>query len=55
MPRRIVDMLTYLMQHDAHHRGQICSQVRDFGHKFSAEDTMRIWGWKKLTPPSSRK
>ena len=55
MPRRTVDMLTYLMQHDAHHRGQICSQVRDFGHKFSAEDTMRIWGWKKLTPPSSRK
>lgn len=23
MPRRVVDMLVYLMQHDAHHRGQI--------------------------------
>ncbi len=55
MPRRVVDMLTYLLQHDAHHRGQICSQIRDLGHKFSSEDSMRIWGWKRLTPESSRK
>jgi len=29
MPRRAIDMLTYLMQHDAHHRGQICMVARD--------------------------
>lgn len=48
MPRRAVDMLTYLIQHDAHHRGQICTLARDLGHEFSGDDTMRIWGWKAL-------
>jgi len=50
MPRRVVNMLAYLMQHDAHHRGQICSLARDLGHAFASEDTMRIWGWKALPP-----
>ena len=35
-------MLTYLMQHDAHHRGQICLLARDLGHEFSGDDTMRL-------------
>ena len=47
-PRRAVDMLTYLMQHDAHHRGQICGLARDIGHEFAGPDITRIWGWKKL-------
>ena len=47
MPRRVIDMLTYLMQHDAHHRGQICMLARDLGHTFSGDDTMRMWGWKR--------
>ena len=52
MPRRAINMLAYLMQHDAHHRGQICALARDLGHEFHSEDTMRIWGWKAL--PSNR-
>jgi uncharacterized damage-inducible protein DinB len=48
MPRRAINMLTYLMQHDAHHRGQICALARDLGHEFRSQDTMRIWGWKAL-------
>lgn len=48
MPRRVVNMLTYLMQHDAHHRGQISALARDLGHEFRGEDTMRIWGWKAM-------
>jgi uncharacterized damage-inducible protein DinB len=48
MPRRLVDMLTYLIQHDAHHRGQICMLARDLGHEFSGDDRMRMWGWKRL-------
>lgn len=47
-PRRAVDMLTYLMQHDAHHRGQISALARDLGHEFAGQDVTRIWGWKKL-------
>ena len=50
MPRRAVNMLVYLMQHDAHHRGQICVLARELGHQFATEDTMRIWGWKALPP-----
>jgi uncharacterized damage-inducible protein DinB len=48
MPRRAVNMLVYLIQHDAHHRGQICMLARDLGHAFSSDDTMRIWGWKAI-------
>lgn len=48
LPRRTVNMATYLMQHDAHHRGQICRLARELGHEFPQDDVMRIWGWKKL-------
>jgi uncharacterized damage-inducible protein DinB len=50
MPRRLVNMMAYLMQHDAHHRGQICWLARELGHEFRSEDTMRMWGWKALPP-----
>ena len=48
MPRRTVNMITYLIQHDSHHRGQIFVLARDLGHKFRSEDVMRIWGWKAM-------
>jgi uncharacterized damage-inducible protein DinB len=48
MPRRAINMLVYLIQHDAHHRGQVCMLARDLGHTFSSDDTMRLWGWKAI-------
>ena len=48
VPRRTVNMMCYLVQHDAHHRGQICALARALGHRFSTDDVMRTWGWKKL-------
>jgi uncharacterized damage-inducible protein DinB len=48
MPRRVVNMMAYLMEHDAHHRGQICTLVRDLGYELRSEDIMRMWGWKRL-------
>src|SRR5262249_2325249 len=53
MPRRAVNMLVYLIQHDAHHRGQICMLARDLGHTFAADDMMRLWGWKTIPLPKS--
>ena len=52
MPRRAIDMVAYLMQHDSHHRGQICTLARDLGHEFRPGEMARIWGWKAL--PSIR-
>ena len=47
--RRIVNIMHYLIQHDAHHRGQLMWLARDLGHEFATIDTMKIWGWKKLS------
>jgi uncharacterized damage-inducible protein DinB len=41
-------MILYLVQHDAHHRGQIFTLARDLGHRLRTEDITRVWGWKKL-------
>jgi len=48
-------MLTYLVQHDVHHRGQICTLARDLEHAFGRDDMMRVWGWKALPPAFSRR
>src|SRR4029453_17310502 len=48
MPRRLVNMLLYLIQPDAHHRGQIFMLAKSLGHEFRGEDVMRVWGWKAL-------
>ena len=49
------NMLAYLMQHNAHHRGQICMLARALGHEFSGDDTRRLWGWKAISPRPPRR
>lgn|SRR5690606_26777069 len=48
MPRRTMSMLFYLVQHDAHHRGQITWTLRLLGHELAPVDVTRLWGWRKL-------
>jgi len=48
LSRRTVNMMVYLIQHDTHHRGQICMLARGLGHRLSKDDVMRVWGWKRL-------
>lgn len=55
MPRRVVNMLLYLIQHDAHHRGQIFMLAKSLGHEFRGEDVMRVWGWKALPAGHKRR
>jgi uncharacterized damage-inducible protein DinB len=50
-PRRVVNMLVYLLQHDAHHRGQIFMVAKGLGHEFRGEDVTRVWGWRALPAP----
>jgi uncharacterized damage-inducible protein DinB len=46
--RRVANMLLYIVQHDAHLRGQIFMIAKSLGHEFRGEDVTRVWGWKKL-------
>jgi uncharacterized damage-inducible protein DinB len=48
LSRRTINMMLYLIQHDAHHRGQITMRAKDLGHDLRTVDVMKIWGWKKL-------
>jgi len=42
------EMLSYMVAHEAHHRGQVCMLAHQLGHPFSIEVTSGIWNWEKL-------
>ena len=41
----VVGMFGYLLSHDAHHRGQICTIARQSGHSLSKQATFGMWEW----------
>jgi uncharacterized damage-inducible protein DinB len=43
-----VEMLCYMLSHEAHHRGQVCMLARQLGFPLSNEVTSGIWNWEKL-------
>lgn len=43
----IVHFLSYLLSHEAHHRGQIIMVCRQLGHKLPEEVTYGVWKWTK--------
>jgi uncharacterized damage-inducible protein DinB len=43
-----VEMLCYMLSHEAHHRGQVCMLAHQLGFPLSKELTSRMWNWEKL-------
>jgi uncharacterized damage-inducible protein DinB len=43
-----VEMLCYMLAHEAHHRGQICMLAHQLGFPLPREVMAGIWNWEKL-------
>jgi uncharacterized damage-inducible protein DinB len=41
-------MLAYMIQHDAHHRGQVCMLAHQLGFRLPVKANYGIWVWEKL-------
>ena len=41
-------MFTYMIAHEAHHRGQVCMLAHQLGFRLPDEATSRMWGWERL-------
>jgi uncharacterized damage-inducible protein DinB len=47
LPLDVPHVLTYLVAHEGHHRGQIVMLARQHGHRLPAEITAGLWDWTK--------
>jgi uncharacterized damage-inducible protein DinB len=43
-----VEMLCYMLSHEAHHRGQVCMLAHQLGFRLPNKVTSRMWNWEKL-------
>jgi uncharacterized damage-inducible protein DinB len=43
-----MEMLCYMLTHEAHHRGQVCMLAHQVGFPLSMKVTSGIWNWEKL-------
>ena len=43
-----VEMLCYMLSHEAHHRGQVCMIAHQLGSPLPSEVAHGIWNWEKL-------
>jgi uncharacterized damage-inducible protein DinB len=43
-----VEMLCYMISHEAHHRGQVCMLAHQLGLPLPVAVTSGIWNWEKL-------
>jgi uncharacterized damage-inducible protein DinB len=43
-----VEMLCYMLSHEAHHRGQVCMLAHQLGSRLPNKITAGIWNWEKL-------
>ena len=43
-----VEMLCYMVSHEAHHRGQVCMLAHQLGFPLPGKVMAGIWNWEKL-------
>ena len=43
-----VEMLSYMLSHEAHHRGQVCMLAHQLGFPLPSQVTAGMWNWEKL-------
>jgi len=43
-----VEMLCYMLSHEAHHRGQVCMLAHQLGFRLPNQVTAGMWNWEKL-------
>ena len=43
-----VEMLCYMISHEAHHRGQVCMLAHQLGFPLPNKVTSSLWNWEKL-------
>jgi uncharacterized damage-inducible protein DinB len=43
-----VEMLCYMLAHEAHHRGQVCMLAHQLGYPLPYSASDGIWNWEKL-------
>jgi uncharacterized damage-inducible protein DinB len=43
-----LEMLCYMLSHEAHHRGQVCMLAHQLGFPLPDEARYGIWNWEKL-------
>jgi uncharacterized damage-inducible protein DinB len=43
-----LEMLCYMISHEAHHRGQVCMLAHQLGSRLPNEVMSGIWNWEKL-------
>jgi len=53
LPVDVVHVLSYLVAHEGHHRGQIVMLARQTGHRLPIEITGGLWQWSKRAKEAS--
>ena len=44
-----VAMLSYMVAHEAHHRGQVCMLAHQLGYPLAPAATSHMWSWERLS------